>query len=146
VQVISGKRCYTIVGVIQLLHNTRHSHLFLGLITFYLGILTLIIALLTYVAMMASKPTKIVMSLVVAFTLLPTTYFIFVRPLFEQSERAPTSLPVDREIEMDERASLSSASTAPRMPEPQIHKSTPSVGYVNVTMPQPPAPGPVTPS
>ena len=141
--VISGKRCYTIVGDIRFLHNTRHSHRsFLGLITFYLGILTLIIALLTYVAMMASKPTKIVMSLVVALTLLPTTYFIFVRPLFEQSERAPTSVPV--EVEMDERRS--SASTAPGMPEPYLQRSTPSVGYISVTMPQPPVPGPMTPS
>lgn len=143
--VINGKRCYTIVGDIPFLHSTRHSHLlFLGLITFYLGILTLIIAVLTYVAMVATKPTKIVMSLVVAFTLLPTTYFIFLRPLGEQSKRVPTSAPV--EPEMEERNSLSSSSTVPRMPEPHLHRSTHSVGYINVTMPQPSAVGPMTPS
>lgn len=119
--------------------------LFLGLITFYLGILSLIIAVLTYVAMTASKPTKIIMSLVVAFTLLPTTYFIFFRPLFGQSKNAtsvPHAVPV---VEMDERSSLASGSTAPPMTEPHRHMSTPNAGYISVTL-QPPVVGPMTPS
>ena len=78
--------------------------------------------------MVASKPTKIVISLIVAFTLLPTTYFIFVEPLFEPSKWVPTSVP--REIEMEERDSVASSSTAPPMLE---H----SVGYISITMPQP---------
>jgi len=142
VPVISGRRCYTIVG--DILIASQHAAslpLFLGLITFYLGILSLIIAVLTYVAMTASKPTKIIMSLVVAFTLLPTTYFIFFRPLFGQSKNA-TAVTV---VEMDERSSLASGSTAPPMTEPHRHMSTPNAGYISVTL-QPPAVGPMTPS
>ena len=97
----------------------------------------MIIAILTYVTMVASKPTKIVISLIVAFTLLPTTIFIFMEPLFEPSKWVPTYVP--REIEMEEHDSVASSSTAPPMPEPH------SVGYISVTMPQPPAVGPMTP-
>ncbi|KIM38849.1 hypothetical protein M413DRAFT_29790 [Hebeloma cylindrosporum] len=116
--------------------NQWKAILYHWLITFYLGILTLIIAVLTYVAMTASKPTKIVMSLIVGFTLSPTTYFIFVRPLFEQSERTP---PSSAEDEKDERDSLA---TAPRVPDQ--YTSTPSVRYISVTMQ--PVVGPITPS
>ncbi|PPQ86186.1 hypothetical protein CVT25_006929 [Psilocybe cyanescens] len=54
-----------------------------GLLTFYSGILALIIAVLTYVMMQESLALKIVMGLIVGFTLLPTTIFIFVRPIFD---------------------------------------------------------------
>ena len=92
--------------------------------------------------MTASTPTKIVMSLVVAFTLLPTTYFIFRTPRKGQSKGGPT----DVSIEMDERDSLS-VSTAPPMPVPDPHlppQSTSSLGHVIVNMQ--PAVGPMTPS
>jgi len=142
VPVINGTRCYTIVGNILFLHSTRYSHLLsLGLITFYLGILTLIIAVLTYVAMVASKPTKIVMSLVVAFTLLPTTYFIFLRPLFERSEQTSTS---SVEIQTEERGSFASTGTAPPMPEPHPHVPPLSAGYITIITQ--PVVGPATPS
>ncbi|KIM42571.1 hypothetical protein M413DRAFT_444283 [Hebeloma cylindrosporum] len=123
------------------------------LITFYLGILCLIIALLTYVAMTASKPTKIVMSLLVAFTLLPTTYFVFLRPVFGRSKKAPNNAQTPVDIQMEEQDSLASVSTAPPMPQPHLsppmpnphpHMSTSSVGYISVTIP--PAVGPMTPS
>jgi len=51
------------------------------LVTFYSGIISLIVAVLTYVMMQESFVTKIVMGLLVGFTLLPVTYFIFIRPL-----------------------------------------------------------------
>ena len=94
--------------------------------------------------MTASKPTKIVMSLVVAFTLLPTTYFIFRTPRRGQSKSAPTD--ISPQIEMDERDSLS-VSTGPPMPLPGPYlppQSTTHVGYISVNMP--PAVGPMTPS
>jgi len=124
------------------------------LITFYLGILSLIVAVLTYVAMQASKPTKIVMSVIVALTLLPTTYFIFVRPLFDNPERVPTT--ASPEVQMEERNSFSSTSTAPPMPQP-FHRTDPPMqqphqymgppslhGYIDVDMPT--SAGPMTPS
>ena len=114
---------------------------FVGLVTFYLGILTLIIAVLTFVAVTVSTPTKIVMSLIVAFTLLPTTYFIFVRPLFERPKGAPAAS--SGNIQMSEvDPPLSSPATAMPVPLPY---ATPSGGYINVAI-QPPAVEPNTPS
>jgi hypothetical protein len=100
----------------------------------------LIIAVLTYVVMQASKPTKIVMSLIVAFTLLPTTYFIFLRPLCDKPKRGPTA--ASPEVEMEEHNSFASARTAPYtlqphhmaspMPQP-YHTDTPVLHeYINV--------------
>ncbi|KAF9556813.1 hypothetical protein CPC08DRAFT_669355 [Agrocybe pediades] len=50
------------------------------LITFYAGILSLTVSVLTYVVMEEPLVTKIFLILVVAFTVVPSTYFIFIRP------------------------------------------------------------------
>jgi hypothetical protein len=56
--------------------------LFHWLATFYSGILALIIAILTYVSMQEALATKIVMGVIVFFTLVPVSYFIFIRPCY----------------------------------------------------------------
>uniref|UniRef100_A0A8H7XSG0 Uncharacterized protein n=1 Tax=Psilocybe cubensis TaxID=181762 RepID=A0A8H7XSG0_PSICU len=53
------------------------------LITFYAGIVTLIVSILTYVILQESLAIKIAMGVAVGVTLLPTTIFIFVRPIIE---------------------------------------------------------------
>jgi hypothetical protein len=76
--------------------------------TFYLGILTLIISVLTYVAMTATKSTILVMSVVVASTLFPTTFFIFVRPLLGGRKQKSSDLnnPQDDTPQQTEERSL----------------------------------------
>ncbi|KAF8180142.1 hypothetical protein BJ912DRAFT_981873 [Pholiota molesta] len=56
--------------------------LFHWLITFYLGILSLIVAVLSYVWLEETLPIAITMSIIVALTLFPISYFILIRPIF----------------------------------------------------------------
>ncbi|KAF4613012.1 hypothetical protein D9613_010977 [Agrocybe pediades] len=57
------------------------------LITFYAGILSLTVSVLTYVMMEEPLATKIFLILVVAFTVVPSTYFIFIRPCWRNRRR-----------------------------------------------------------
>ncbi|KJA25338.1 hypothetical protein HYPSUDRAFT_64915 [Hypholoma sublateritium FD-334 SS-4] len=53
------------------------------LITFYSGILSLIMSVLSYVWLVEARSIAVTMSVIVGFTLLPTTYFILLRPFLE---------------------------------------------------------------
>jgi hypothetical protein len=82
------------------------------LITFYLGILTLIISVLTYVTMTAATSTIIVMSFIVASTLMPTTFFIFVRPLVsarKQKSGHPIGEPENTPLQTEQHPLLEGA-------------------------------------
>jgi len=67
---------------------------YLWLILFYLGISSLILAFLTYVLLDAATPIAIFICVIVALTVAPTTYCIFVKPFLAEPanlSRADTS-------------------------------------------------------
>ncbi|KAF9485721.1 hypothetical protein BDN70DRAFT_871044 [Pholiota conissans] len=57
--------------------------LFHWLAMFYLGILSLIVAVLAFVWLEETRAIAITMTLVVAFTIIPVSYFILLRPIVE---------------------------------------------------------------
>lgn len=62
-------------------HLFTEIPIFIGLCTFYLGIVSLVVAVLTYILAQQEFVPKVVTSLLVGFTVLPSTYFVFLRPL-----------------------------------------------------------------